>query len=55
LVRLIGCTIAAERTQSLRSVSEDTRETWTSLHRLKECQSRVQVDERRRVVGFALP
>src|SRR5258706_8369522 len=55
LVRLIGFNIAAERPQSLRSVSEDTRETRTSLHRLKQCQSCVQVDERRRVVGFALP
>jgi hypothetical protein len=53
-VRLIGFTIAAERPQGLRSVSEDPRITRASLHRLKQCQSRVQVDERRRVVGFAL-
>src|SRR3979411_1536352 len=54
-VRLAGFDIAAERPWVLRSVAEDTRETWASLHRLKECQSSVQVDERRGVVGFALP
>jgi len=47
--------LAAERPQSLRSVPQHARESWASLHRLKERPSRVQVNKRRGVVGFALP